>query len=239
MIGLMVTRRIPLSSTYNTRDIGGYFAGDGYMTKWKVIIRSDVPAFLSERDINLLREYNLRLVIDLRAPDQINLKSSALMDVSGIEYTKCSFKNGNRTPKYKKDVINIFKELLSDYGNIAKIMRLIIRTDGAVLFHCTAGKDRTGVIIALLLSLAGVSKEDIVADYSMSYSYIRPIIRDIKKATSGLPEWYGVTYPEIMEAVLEYIGNSFDYLLNCGLTEEEIVKLKKHLLDEENRHDQK
>ncbi len=235
----MVTRRIPLSSTYNTRDIGGYFAGDGYMTKWKVIIRSDVPAFLSERDINLLREYNLRLVIDLRAPDQINLKSSALMDVSGIEYTKCSFKNGNRTPKYKKDVINIFKELLSDYGNIAKIMRLIIRTDGAVLFHCTAGKDRTGVIIALLLSLAGVSKEDIVADYSMSYSYIRPIIRDIKKATSGLPEWYGVTYPEIMEAVLEYIGNSFDYLLNCGLTEEEIVKLKKHLLDEENRHDQK
>lgn len=235
----MVTRRIPLSSTYNTRDIGGYFAGDGYMTKWKVIIRSDVPAFLSERDINLLREYNLRLVIDLRAPDQINLKSSALMDVSGIEYTKCSFKNGNRTPKYKKDVINIFKELLSDYGNIAKIMRLIIRTDGAVLFHCTAGKDRTGVIIALLLSLAGVSKEDIVADYSMSYSYIRPIIRDIKKATSGLPEWYGVTYPEIMEDVLEYIGNSFDYLLNCGLTEEEIVKLKKHLLDEENRHDQK
>lgn len=235
----MVTRRIPLSSTYNTRDIGGYFAGDGYMTKWKVIIRSDVPAFLSERDINLLREYNLRLVIDLRAPDQINLKSSALMDVSGIEYTKCSFKNGNRTPKYKKDVINIFKELLSDYGNIAKIMRLIIRTDGAVLFHCTAGKDRTGVIIALLLSPAGVSKEDIVADYSMSYSYIRPIIRDIKKATSGLPEWYGVTYPEIMEAVLEYIGNSFDYLLNCGLTEEEIVKLKKHLLDEENRHDQK
>lgn len=136
-------------------------------------------------------------------------------------------------------MINIFKELLSDYGNIAKIMRLIIRTDGAVLFHCTAGKDRTGVIIALLLSLAGVSKEDIVADYSMSYSYIRPIIRDIKKATSGLPEWYGVTYPEIMEDVLEYIGNSFDYLLNCGLTEEEIVKLKKHLLDEENRHDQK
>lgn len=235
----MVTRRIPLSSTYNTRDIGGYFAGDGYMTKWKVIIRSDVPAFLSERDINLLREYNLRLVIDLRAPDQINLKSSALMDVSGIEHTKCSFKNGNRTPKYKKDVINIFKELLSDYGNIAKIMRLIIRTDGAVLFHCTAGKDRTGVIIALLLSLAGVTKEDIVADYSMSYSYIRPIIRDIEKATSGLPEWYGITYPEIMEAVLEYIGNSFDYLLNCGLTEEEIVKLKKHLLDEENGHDQK
>ena len=94
-----------------------------------------------------------------------------------INYINCEFRSGNRIPKFKSDVINMFKELFSDHQNIAYIARLILNTKGTILFHCTVGEDRTG----LLLSVTDVNKEDIIADYAISHSYIRPIIKDINK----------------------------------------------------------
>lgn len=146
-----------------------------------LILRSDVPTSLSKKDVILLENCRLNLVVDLRPPNQAIEKTSAFQYMKDINYINCRFRSGNRIPKFKSDVINICKELLSDHQNIAYIARLILNTNGTILFHCTAGKDRTILIIALLLSVAEVNKEDIIADYVMSYLYIKPIIEDIKK----------------------------------------------------------
>jgi protein-tyrosine phosphatase len=109
----------------------------------------------------------------------------------------------------------------------------------AVLFHCAAGKDRTGVVAALLLELAGVAHEVIVADYAMTAACLAPLMGDLRRTRpDAVPaeqfERFLGAEPEEMEKMLAYLAGNYggaeEYLLSIGLPPERVEGLKKKLL---------
>ena len=149
----MLPRHIELESTMNTRDLGGYLAENGKITQFGRILRSDASPALTPKDKEILQKYRICTVIDLRSPEEIELKPDGFADLPGAVYHACSFAVGNRMPVSPEDVPVIYAQLLSDYAAVRRIMGTIAASPGGVLYHCAVGKDRTGVITALLLSL--------------------------------------------------------------------------------------
>mgnify|MGYP000194955745 CR=1 FL=1 len=226
-------RHLPLHSTCNTRDLGGYQTASGHITRWGWLFRSDMPHGLDDADRAALQKLGLCTVIDLRSVEQVQTQPSEFASLHGVEYWSCSFASGNRDPDTLADMPQVTMEMLDDRSNIARVMRLILRSAGPVLFHCAAGKDRTGIIAALLLREAGVSQADVIADYSLSYAYVMPVVRMLRKELPGNPDWYGRSDPEVMEEVLRQVGDVDAYLEGCGLSAEERAGLRRCLCPEE------
>lgn len=126
-----------------------------------------------------------------------------------------------------------YLNMLQDSSTLFKIMKTIADTNEGILYHCTAGKDRTGVLSALLLSLAEVSLSDILADYQMSYTYIRPMIDRLHCDDPSLPAWVGLSKPEYLSVFLSLFHNQFqtvtDYLTHIGLSSLDILNIKSKL----------
>ena len=194
-------KNIKLESAGNMRDLGGLKTADGRTVKQHRFLRGADISNLSPNDINILKnEYELKAVIDLRSPKEQVEKPDTKMD--GVKQYLLSVDNGpaGGIPK-DVDPNEFLKEsqaqkldnapsLLSQYARfvtdpasiyqIKKIMHTVIdesQTDGAVLFHCFLGKDRTGLTAMLILSLLGVQKEDIIADYCFTPMLYRKAIK--------------------------------------------------------------
>lgn len=124
-------------------------------------------------------------------------------------------------------------EFTNNKEAVQSIFRYLLR-EGAVLYHCSAGKDRTGVISALLLWLAGAKDEDIIADYMVSGVYIRPILQQFREFSPDLPAFAGQSKAAYMEYFLTEMkkayGNAQEYLLSAGLLADEVCGLKRKLL---------
>ena len=193
-------RRLPLDCTHNTRDLGGYPTIDGRATRYKAFYRSDVILSPTVRDLALLRAANITDVIDLRSNRETVERPAALSDVPGIHYHPIAMPGGGRLPVDDADVVASYMEMIGDPDALLAISEILAGAEGAVLYHCTAGKDRTGVLSALLLTLAGVALPDILADYCLSHSYLLPFIRDLTK--QGLAAHIITPRAEYMEGFL-------------------------------------
>ena len=222
-------RRVPLHSTCNTRDLGGYPTNDGRVTRFGRLYRSDLPHGMDAHDETLLKSLSLSCVIDLRTAEQAARQKSAFAALPGADYICCPFAAGNRDPDGPGQAVDITMEMLSDKENIARVLRRILAAKGPVLFHCAAGKDRTGILAALLLGAAGVDNADILADYALSYAYVLPIARQIREHLPGDADWYGRADPEAMEEVLIRLGDIDEYLSTCGLSDGERAGLRERL----------
>ena len=233
----MLPRHIELESTMNTRDLGGYLAGNGEITQFGRILRSDVSRKLTEKDKKILEKYRICSVIDLRSPEEAELNPDGFADLPGAEYYACPFAIGNRMPNSPEDVPVIYAQLLSDHAAVSKIMRTIAAAPGGVLYHCAVGKDRTGVITMLLYLLCGVSISDILADYQVSYTYLREWIREWRRIDPSRPSFAGRSDMEYMEKTLDEFlkqySNAEAYLLKTGVYPEEITALRQKLLGQE------
>lgn len=114
---------------------------------------------------------------------------------------------------------------------ICKIFHFILdNLDGCILFHCQAGKDRTGVLAMILMGLAGVSKEDIIANYEVTHTYLKENVKlrlddGLEELEFSRPEWIENAYDHI----LEHYGSFKVYLMAAGLTKKEIKKVRKKL----------
>ncbi len=149
-----------LETTLNTRDLGGYMTSNGKMTKQNMLIRSDVMKYISEKDVELLRQKNIAAIIDVREERDVLKSPNSLKDMEGFEYRNIPIEEGSGVPDSVEDVSRSYLKI-AEAENIGKVFKTISQAPRGVLFHCTAGKDRTGVISAILLMLAGVSEEDI------------------------------------------------------------------------------
>lgn len=174
----MQLKHIPMDGPQNFRDLGGFLNRDGKMVAWNRLYRADGLTNLSEKDTAILRERNVRTIVDLRSTSEQQAMPDRVPE--GVRYCSCPMMREELAVPDQAAVRSFAQSLKTGYLKmiqespdlIGEAVRAVMEglEQGAVVFHCTAGKDRTGVLAAILL-LLGVADEDIVADYQVSYTY--------------------------------------------------------------------
>ncbi|MFM9838979.1 MAG: tyrosine-protein phosphatase [Cyclobacteriaceae bacterium] len=195
-------RGIKLQGAINFRDMGGYKTTDGKQVKWGKIYRSADVSKLTDADLELLSQLNIKMVCDLRgekeaelAPDKIIPGSERILLPAGSE----NVGSANSYMKYMTTQQRADSMMRSFYTRTDHLKAkykpmfdqlLVLETDKALMFHCTAGKDRTGVGAALILFALGVDENTILKDYELTNEYRKEGNEQYVKmlTTQGLPE---------------------------------------------------
>lgn len=228
-------RRIPLGEMNNLRDLGGYPTGDGRVTVWERFLRGDNPTGLSQRDLDWLLERGITTVVDLRSGEEVERKPDQLSSCPGFDYHHIGLVGGDVLPNLEADIGRAYFGTLERKISMCQVLRIMAKAPGGTLFHCTAGKDRTGMTAMLLLALAGVGREDILADYQVSETYLYEIIRHIRAMVPDLAPFAGASksgyMAECMDLLLAKYGGVPAYLRAIGLTDGEMDALRAKLLD--------
>ncbi|MFP6638970.1 MAG: tyrosine-protein phosphatase [Myxococcota bacterium] len=240
---------IELEGCFNFRDLGGYAAADGHCLRTGLVFRSDGLQWLTPTDLEkLATEIELGHVIDLRSDEEVDeVGRGPIEDQTTVHhiplFTGMSSDSGARAEfEMPADMGELYFLMLSFAQQpIAEVVRLLAEAKEPAVFHCAAGKDRTGVISALLLSLVGVPKETIVIDYAFSRQNIDLINQRLSEADtyqnfmSDLPEGAYDADPACMERFLarveEQHGSILGWAGQAGLEAEVLEKLKDKLLD--------
>ena len=143
-------------------------------------IRSDVPASVTREDIQWLLEHNIRTVVDLRSLEEKERKPCPLESCAGFKYYHLSVTGGNSIPAVPEMVHKSYISMVD--AQMDRILELVENSPSNVLYFCNAGKDRTGVVSALLLMRMGVADADIVKDYVMSGRNLRQMLEEYAAA---------------------------------------------------------
>jgi protein-tyrosine phosphatase len=241
------TRLLEWEGCLNARDLGGYATEDGRETRWGTVVRSDCPAALTEAGRAALAGYGVRAIVDLRLPAELADDPNPFAEPGdhGIAYTNVSFIDpAAAPPEAVSTLAEDYLQMLDRYRQgVAETLAAIARApdDGAVLVHCAAGKDRTGLISALLLGLVDVPAETIAADYAMTAELLRPRERqwlegldpEERAQREAMLARYAPT-AEVMLAVLEGLGERHGgvepYLRSTGLGQDDLDRLRERLV---------
>ncbi|MEP7242996.1 MAG: tyrosine-protein phosphatase [Gammaproteobacteria bacterium] len=233
-------RLLDFPSLLNARDLGGYPTLDGGRTRWRSVLRADDLAQLTPEGIDTFADYGIETVIDLRWPEEIAASPSPIPDgPKQIRYHSISLLA--RTAEDWKALRNeCTKEMWkcavldNSRAELKEVLQLIAASSPApLLFHCVAGKDRTGVIAALMLAIADVEPDAIAHDYALSTERLREAYlvryanadRDVVLENVRCPE-------EGVHNMLEYLdglGGIRAYLAGIGLSDIEIARLRARL----------
>ena len=192
---LIVAERIlPLQGVANARDIGGYRTSDGQRTRWGRVYRTGSFAGATDADLELLHHLGLKLICDLRSEDEVAEDPNRLPTNPAPDYRHLPISAGSQTWERVRAVLfnpghltGLMVEaytqyMIADNGPIIGEM-LRAMADPAnlpIAIHCTAGKDRTGITMALLLAILGMPDDVIIADYSLSnhsFAYFRAFMQ--------------------------------------------------------------
>lgn len=231
--------RLPLSGSYNTREHGGYATMNNGVTKGRQFLRSDDVSELTAKDIRFIKDYGVQTVIDLRSIEEAQKLPYVLHEEPAISCYHLPLGSGNgaqpalpitEAPEQQLGIFYI-ECLEKSQADIKEIMETLAGAEGVVLFHCAAGKDRTGVISALLLNLAGVAQPDILAHYEITHGYIS---KKKFKSQGEFPIELFYSKPEYMATMLDYLksnyGNAENYFKEIGLGAGEVTRLKEKLV---------
>lgn len=234
------TLRRMFPSLLNARDLGGYPTTDGAVTKRRSLLRTDDLAQLSPAGLAALADYGVETVLDLRWPEEICAAPSPVpLHLPRVRYVSVSLLTESvaewtavgrycAKEQWKRTVLERLRPQLK-----RALAAIAAAGPGPLLFHCVAGKDRTGVVAALLLALADVLPEAIAADYSASAENLRDAYLQRYRDADAAAIIESVRCPE--EAVynmLDYLdraGGARAYLAAIGLGEAEITRLRGRL----------
>ena len=231
-------RRLPMEGLHNARDLGGYAAAGG-VTRFGVFVRSEAPCRLTERDAAFLRDYGVRAAADLRGLSEITLRPS---DLTGCLDSHSFPLEGKAESLVLEEPIQWDRIYIRRAENNRAWARAVLEfaaaQEGGLLIHCTTGKDRTGMIACFLLSVAGVSREDIAADYCVSEVYLQPVFRAMRDGRVAVrrvkPKFDETVFHTPSSAMLglqdylcEHYGSVVGYLRTTGLTEETLAAIRQ------------
>ncbi|MFI6483338.1 tyrosine-protein phosphatase [Nonomuraea sp. NPDC050663] len=191
-------RHLSFANLRNFRDAGGYAAYDGRTVKWQRLYRADNLGFLTGADLEAFHALKIRTVIDLRHDFEVD-KSGRAPETEGLRYLNLPIegRRWNAHERYEpgSSIARFFSdrylECTEDRADNIRLALEAIAEDGPVVVHCAAGKDRTGIVTALALSLAGVSDEDIIADYALTGLATEHFIADHLARTPYVTMWPG------------------------------------------------
>jgi protein-tyrosine phosphatase len=192
-------RRIPLERAFNFRDLGGYGATDGRTVRWGLLYRADGIHRIEGADLARVASLGIRTVLDLRTRGELDDHGRLPAEVIDASYQHLPLLE----QVWDRDVVTAERDAVEflagrylemlDLGESSIVSAFTTICDAECLplvFHCSAGKDRTGVLAAVLLSVLGVSDDDIAADYALS-----------RAAMHELAEWVRDTRPESYETM--------------------------------------
>ena len=229
-----------LETTLNTRDLGCYQSGitGNQLRLWR-ILRSDVQHDPSDHDLELLIKNNILTVIDMRSEPEILQKPSGFAGRKDFEYLNIPIAEGCGIPE-SVDAVSTSYILIAKSGNMVRIFRKIAAAYSGVMINCTAGKDRTGVVSAVLLGLCGVSEADIIRDYMLTKVCCKERFELIHRNFPGIDMNIVIPHERYMKEFIcclnaEY-GSFGGYLTAIGITEKEKETIRAKLLQRLDRN---
>jgi protein-tyrosine phosphatase len=227
---MALNRLLTWDGCNNVRDLGGLNTSDGRKTRWGAVVRSDHPAKLTANGWSALYAHGIRTIISLRTHGLVEKDyldtTPRLADITAIDAAIEDFTDAEfikqwvdtdlwSTPLYYRDALNRWPE------RHVNVIRAIARArPGGVLFHCKRGHDRTGIIALLVLALAGVSPEDILADYELSIDPEREEMLAHEHTTTR----------ETILATLASLDVE-DYLRSGGLSQTDLEAIRNRFLE--------
>ncbi len=247
---LQTKQHLTWDACYNVRDVGGYATVDGGTTRWQALVRADNLYRLTSAGQAALRAYGVTTIIDLRHVQECTLDPNPFKEhraaTHGLHYVHAPFTAGADRATVKAvdaatslEAMNL--RMLDGYrSGIAAIMTTLANAPaGGVLIHCHIGKDRTGLITAFALALAGVPHDVIVEDYAVSQEYLRPLFDQWLQAEPDAERraesatWL-TSMPATMQLVLKHLDNEYggaeQYLLGAGVAPMDIERIRQRLL---------
>ena len=245
-------RNIEFESIFNFRDLGGYRTQTGREIARKRIFRSGELRHMSRSDLTRLsEELKLAAVLDLRNSAEIERQGIGPLQEAGVRYNCVPLTTGKRTRSAELEFFRGFADMgevyLSNIRNegycrgVVEAFEIIAQSDNhPLVFHCAAGKDRTGILAALLLSVLGVQDEDIVMDYTLSAPHMPRLKERLDRTdkdldfVKNLPAYTWEARAESMRLFLSTLsrecGSPRGYLEAHGLGPSLIDRLEEALL---------
>lgn len=236
---------LALAGAINFRDLGGYYTADGRQTRYGRVFRSNSLQELTEADLTILRKrLSLATVLDLRSPQEIAHDGRGPLGCEPLRYVNLPMLQEKRDyqPGRIEDglIDRYFSYLHLARDNVAKALETVAEFQ-PVVFHCSAGKDRTGVLAALVLGCVGVESETVVADYAAKQNAREEMIAFLRRRPSysgrlhRLPPGALDSEPETMRQFLhlleEHYGGARGWARSAGVAERTLHRLEETLLE--------
>jgi protein-tyrosine phosphatase len=242
------TRRVVFTGALNFRDIGGYPVPGGGKTRWRAVYRSDSLHFLTEADLAAFDALAVKVIYDLRADREVEVSPGPR------EYVRLAIPSGDLV-SWPKDELQTREDgekwLAADYLNMVTtagpvfgelLTRLAADASYPCVVHCLAGKDRTGMSIALLLTALGVDRHTVLDDYELTSGYQAPRVAGVVDALAELglgrpavealmstPRW---AMDRALQEVDKAQGGIDGYLLGPGgMSPQSLAALRANLVD--------
>jgi protein-tyrosine phosphatase len=250
---LQRSRDLVWDGCLNVRDLGGHRTADGAETRFGAIVRADSVRQLSDDGWAALVDYGVKTVVDLRANEELEADAPAelpvrilhvpFFDTNAAEWVEieeeieAAAKAAPDAGSATRDVYLVFLERFAQ-NVVAAIRAVAAAPEGGVVIHCAGGKDRTGLVVAFLLHIAGVDDEEIAADYALSEERLRP------RHERWLSEAQSEEERERLERVLQTPAKSIlgvfeelerrhgsieGFLRAAGLSDEELARARDRL----------
>lgn len=230
-------RQIQLEKMVNTRDLGGYETQGGMYSRAHKYIRAAAPTYATSKDIQTLKDYGVKVVIDLRSDFEKECQPNPFQNEKDIDYYEVNLFDSTKATivpeevKTYKDLGGVYIYMLEGMKHKFKeLFDIFVKYPyEGVMFHCSAGKDRTGVTAALLLDLIGCHEYDIVKDYSESYENNLKVMAKLEELVDEDNRAFLESSPKMMMKFLDYLrehyGSAKEYLVQCGLEIEKIEEI--------------
>lgn len=235
-------RFLQLEGAGNVRDLGGLPTADGRRTRSGRVLRSDLLVRLHPADENeLVQRYGLRTVIDLRTPREIE-RVPGPWEGTGVDVVCASLPiDPAFEASRREDLVDFYLQFLeSPATQLPLALSTLLDLDAhPVLIHCAAGKDRTGVVVALALELLGVERQAVIADYALTHTRMPAVIARLeaeagRPPSRNPPEVYGAdprTVGSFLTRFDERFGSAHRWALSNGIEERQIESFRAAMLE--------
>lgn len=237
------SRHLDWEGCLNLRDLGGHQTEDGRLTAWGAFVRGDTLCKLSESGRGSLLDYGIRTIVDLRSDIEVEGEPNPFANVpEPVMYVHRPLNDPQIDEAMRSMPTGAERYVAmveAGRARIAAIFRAMAEAEeGGILFHCFGGRDRTGIVAALLLRLVGVPEEVIVADYEVTDERRRPAYEEwLARAEQEDRDRFLRVLAERGEpiaATLEHVdsryGGPSGYLRSGGVTDLQIARLRRRLL---------
>ena len=245
MVPLHRQRQLSLAGAVNFRDLGGYQTSDGRRTRYGRVFRSNSLQELTQADLEVIRErLRLMTVMDLRSAEEIRHDGVGPLEHESLGYVNVPMLQEKR--HYRPGLIETglvdryFSYLHLAQESIVRALETIAEAQ-PIVFHCAAGKDRTGVLAALLLGCLGVEAESIESDYALGHRTREEIVNFLRRRPSYVERLDQLrpsaldAHPSTMRRFLALLNDDYggarDWALAAGSSETTLRRLESTLLE--------